>query len=63
MKQTGCDAREGNANGNCRNLNCTHPDCGYVRLPINSQKGDDLESIPADLRVRELPACGSGGRV
>lgn len=55
MKQLGADCREGNSSGNCRNLNCTHPDCGYIRLPIKSRKGDDLESIPADLRVRELP--------
>jgi protein gp37 len=67
MKQLGSDCREGNANGNCRNLNCTHPDCGYVRLPLRSRKGDDLESIPADLRVRESPSTGparppDGGR-
>lgn len=55
VKQLGADAREGNANGNCRNVECTHPDCGYIRLSLNDRKGGDWSEWPEDLRVREWP--------
>jgi len=55
VKQLGADPREGNANGNCRDLNCTHPDCGYIRHKLKDRKGGEPDEWPADLRVRELP--------
>lgn len=56
VKQLGADPREGNANGNCRNLDCTHPDCGYIRLKLADRKGGSMEEWPEDLRVREFPS-------
>lgn len=55
VKQLGSDPREGSANGNCRNMDCTHPDCGYIRHELNDSKGGDMAEWPADLRVREFP--------
>ncbi len=54
-KQLGADPREGNANGNCRNVDCTHPDCGYIRLRLKDRKGGDPEEWPSDLRVQQFP--------
>jgi protein gp37 len=56
VKQLGADPREGNAGGNCGNLDCTHPDCGYIRLKLKDPKGGDWNEWPEDLRVREFPA-------
>jgi protein gp37 len=60
VKQLGADPREGNTNGNCRNLDCTHPDCGYIRLKLSDRKGGDMDEWPADLRVREYPEVARG---
>lgn len=54
MKQFGADPREGNANGCCRNVDCTHPDCGYMRVRLKDRKGADISEWPEDLRVREF---------
>ncbi len=55
VKQLGADPREGNANGNCRNVDCTHPDCGYIKHRLKDRKGGDMAEWPKDLRIRELP--------
>lgn len=55
VKQLGADPREGNAGGHCRNVDCAHPDCGYIRLKLKDKKGGLMDEWPADLRVRQFP--------
>ncbi len=55
VKQLGADPREGNANGSCRDMDCTHPDCGWIRHRFSDRKGGEFAEWPADLRVRMFP--------
>ncbi len=63
VKQLGADPREGNSNGNCRNLDCTPPDCGFVRLRLKDKKGGSMEEWPEDLRIRQFPFVQSPDNV
>ena len=54
-KQLGAKPTQGNTNGNCHDPECTHPDCGWVRLPLKDRKGGDMAEWSPDLRVRLYP--------
>jgi protein gp37 len=55
VKQLGADPREAHAGGHCSNVDCTHPNCGWIRHKLKSRKGGDPAEWREDLRVREFP--------